>query len=210
MCEISPPRFRGALITIPQLLTTFGLIIGFFTSYGTVTIQTTLSWRLPYILLSGYSFSFCTVALTLLPPSPRWLTLRGRTEEALRTWERLGVDVADREKIMMQTEISEDKPTNETGNREKMMLPQTGSFEGQISNSSGTRAQEHSGAAVAEAKFNSEKKGSLFKVFIPETRPQLYLAVFLMGMQQMSGIDGVLYVSSLKLHTQIQQVMYGR
>lgn len=34
----------------------------------------------------------------------------------------------------------------------------------------------------------------MLDVFAPDARPRFLLAVFLMGMQQLSGIDGVLYV----------------
>jgi len=43
-----------------------------------------------------------------------------------------------------------------------------------------------------------KRKDQMLDVFSAETRPRLFFAVFLMGMQQLSGIDGVLYVS---LHT---------
>lgn len=37
----------------------------------------------------------------------------------------------------------------------------------------------------------------MLDVFSAEARPRFIFAVFLMGAQQLSGIDGVLYVSSL-------------
>jgi hypothetical protein len=40
-----------------------------------------------------------------------------------------------------------------------------------------------------------KKKDQMLDVFSADTRPRLFFAVFLMGMQQLSGIDGVLYVS---------------
>lgn len=38
-------------------------------------------------------------------------------------------------------------------------------------------------------------KATVADLFAPDSRARLFLAVFLMGMQQLSGIDGVLYVS---------------
>ncbi|KAK2868014.1 hypothetical protein FQN49_003242 [Arthroderma sp. PD_2] len=151
ICEISPARHRGALTTGPQLLVTCGLVVGFFTCYGSVDIKSTISWRLPFILLASYSTIVAVIAFLLLPPSPRWLADRhGRDTAAVTAaWESLGVLAADREIMMDQF-------------------------------------QER-----------NIKAGSMMDVFSAESRPRLFLAVFLMGMQQLSGIDGVLYYAPL-------------
>jgi hypothetical protein len=48
-------------------------------------------------------------------------------------------------------------------------------------------------SATVESR-RSQKKAQILDVLSSESRPRLILAVFLMGMQQLSGIDGVLYV----------------
>ncbi|KAM5453515.1 hypothetical protein MaudCBS49596_002718 [Microsporum audouinii] len=152
ICEISPARHRGSLTTAPQLLITTGLVAGFFTCYRSVRIVTTLSWRLPFILLASYSAIFSVISYVFLPPSPRWLAgLYGQnTAEVEAAWDRLGVLAADRE-IM-------------TGpNREE----------------------------------ERKAKSNILDVFSADARPGFFLAVFLMGMQQLSGIDGVLYYAPL-------------
>ncbi|KAI1770161.1 general substrate transporter [Hypoxylon cercidicola] len=175
VCEISPPRNRGAFSMGPQLLTTLGLVTGFFTCYGTADIESSLSWRLPFILLAGLSLSYSTAVLLWLPPSPRWLTLRGRTKEAADTWERLGVPAADREKILEQYDAAVVEPA--------------------IPDASGDNSAAYTTSiTVATPK---SKKAELLDVFSSEARPRLFLAVFLMGMQQLSGIDGVLYYAPL-------------
>ncbi|KAI4860529.1 general substrate transporter [Hypoxylon rubiginosum] len=175
VCEISPPRNRGAFSMGPQLLTTLGLVTGFFTCYGTANVGSSLSWRLPFILLAAYSLAFSTAVLVWLPPSPRWLTLRGRTKEAADTWERLGVPAADREKILEQYDATVVEPV--------------------IPDASGDNSAVHiSSITVATPK---SKKAELLDVFSSDSRPRLFLAVFLMGMQQLSGIDGVLYYAPL-------------
>lgn len=167
ICEISPPRHRGALTTAPQLLTTIGIVTGFFTCYGTVEIPTSLSWRLPFALLAFYALVFAAVVFTWLPPSPRWLSLQGRTDEAEQAWEKLGVAHADREKIMNQMEAPVGAPEGATTEKGTRRAPPT-----------------------------SEKE-KLLDVFSPDARVRFLLAVFLMGMQQLSGIDGVLYYAPL-------------
>lgn len=172
ICEISPARHRGALTTGPQLLITSGLVIGFFTCYGTTNLDSSFSWRLPFILLAGYSLVFSIMTLFYLPPSPRWLTLNGRTEEAAAAWETLDVPAADQEKIL-------------------------GPMDESIVLTSNTETIAHEGLErnITATSRRSEKKAQILDVLSRESRPRFFLALFLMGMQQLSGIDGVLYVS---------------
>ncbi|EZF33177.1 high-affinity glucose transporter [Trichophyton mentagrophytes] len=151
ICEISPARHRGSLTTGPQLLITSGLVAGFFTCYRSVKIVTTLSWRLPFILLASYSATFAVISFVFLPPSPRWLAaVYGQNTTAIdAAWDRLGVLHADRE-VMQSNQEEEPKIRSKT-----------------------------------------------LDVFSPDARPGFFLAIFLMGMQQLSGIDGVLYYAPL-------------
>ncbi|EJP66154.1 H(+)-myo-inositol cotransporter [Beauveria bassiana ARSEF 2860] len=151
ICEISPAKHRGTLTTGPQLLITCGLMAGFFTCYGSANITSALSWRLPFILLAAYSVIFTAVAL-MLPASPRWLALHGKSRrEVTAAWDALGVRSADQDTIPGEDSVEQ------------------------------------------ETKVSSR----MLDVFSPAARPGLILAVFLMGMQQLSGIDGVLYYAPL-------------
>jgi hypothetical protein len=172
ICEISPTRHRGALATGPQLLITVGLVVGFFTCYGTTNVDSSFSWRLPFMLLAVYSFLFSGVTLFYLPPSPRWLTVNGKVEEVSAAWEKLGVPAADQEKIFEQLDDS-------------AALVQTAS--------TGV-ALENLHRNTTNVSRRSQKKAQILDVLSSESRPRLFLALFLMGMQQLSGIDGVLYV----------------
>jgi hypothetical protein len=174
ICEISPTRHRGALATGPQLLITIGLVVGFFTCYGTTNLTSSFSWRLPFILLACYSFVFSAVTLSYLPPSPRWLTLHGSAADAAAAWERLDVPAADREKIM--TELESSSAVLADAHTETLM-------------------DDSLQRSTTLASRRSRKKDQMLDVFSSDSRPRLLLAVFLMGMQQLSGIDGVLYVS---------------
>lgn len=186
ICEVSPPRHRGALTTAPQLLTTLGLVTGFFTCYGSADIPSSFSWRLPFLLLAGYSLVFSVAALLWLPASPRWLTLRGREDEAAAAWEKLGVDAADREKILEQL------PANATAVDGSGSIMMTGF----ITSPTAIPATASARAPTTQ-NSKSKSKSKMPDVLAPEARPRLLLAVFLMGMQQLSGIDGVLYYAPL-------------
>ncbi|KAK6087403.1 MFS sugar transporter (H(+)-myo-inositol Co-transporter) [Seiridium cupressi] len=181
ICEISPPRDRGALTTAPQLLTTLGLITGFFTCYGTANIAGSFSWRLPFLLLAVYAVLFSAIVFIWLPDSPRWLTLRGRSDETEQAWEKLDVQTADREKIL---ELAGDDT------------------EAVIDRNTALEANSPESTIMTDRKSNPKKQtkpkvSPLLAVFSPDARPRFFLAVFLMGMQQLSGIDGVLYYSPL-------------
>lgn len=153
ICEISPITIRGALTTGPQLACTLGLVLGYFTSYGTSGMQSSVSWRMPWIILAAFSMIICAFSLACLPETPQWLGLQGRVQEAEEVWDKLGVTSADREKVELQVQTRE------------------------------------------------KKVAKLLDIFSKDVRGRTALAVFLMGMQQMSGIDGVLYVRSQHQHT---------
>ncbi|KAF2638391.1 putative MFS sugar transporter [Massarina eburnea CBS 473.64] len=171
ICEISPPRRRGPLTSTPQLLNTFGLVVGFFTCYGSRKMESSLAWRLPFVLLAAFSFLFTSASLVWLPESPRWLTLRKREAEASKAWDSLEVNSTDREKITLA------QPTVDP------VL---------ISNS-----PTHSGRPVTPLSALVSKRSSLLEAFAPDVRTRTFLGIFILGMQQMSGIDGVLYYAPL-------------
>ena len=172
VAEIAPPQHRGPLCTIVQLFITLGLIVGFFVCYGTVAIDSSLSWRIPLALQSGIAFVLSIASFFYLPQSPRWLAYKGRKEEASLVWDKLGVSGAEREKDLL-------KDSAVLAGAEVVEVPTM--------------------QAIAKAKSIKEsvrrKMADLTLVFRKDTRKPLLLGVFLMTMQQLSGIDGVLYVS---------------
>lgn len=166
ICEISPPSQRGPLTTGPQLLITLGLVAGFFSCYGSAKWGSSLAWRAPFIILACLSLVFAIASALWLVPSPRWLTLRGRRSEASAAWDVLGVGHAEREKV----ENQHDAELTEFPNRQDTT------------------------SSIHDPQERANKAG-FFDVFSRDVRARTGLAVFMMGMQQFSGIDGVLYVS---------------
>ncbi|KAH8691628.1 general substrate transporter [Talaromyces proteolyticus] len=178
ICEISPPSKRGPLSTGPQLFITFGLVIGFFTCYGTTKVDSSLSWRLPFILLASLSFVFSTASLLWLTESPRWLTLHGNSVEASTTWDLLGVGHAEREKV-------------EAEQMREMIVEGSGDIDGPSS------TEDVTNVTRVHTRQQPRHKGSFRELFAHDVRGRTALALFMMGMQQLSGIDGVLYYAPL-------------
>ncbi|KAL3454705.1 hypothetical protein BJX65DRAFT_315756 [Aspergillus insuetus] len=178
ICEISPPSVRGALTTGPQLLITLGLVVGFFTCYGTARIQSSMSWRAPFLILACLSTLYSTVAFIWLIPSPRWLTIHGRRDEANAIWDLLGVSHAEREK----SEIEQDRGAV---------------VQGPVSQHIAIMNVPTMDVTVSVVQGPQSVKHKLFDIFSKDVRARTALAVFLMTMQQLSGIDGVLYYAPL-------------
>jgi SP family arabinose:H+ symporter-like MFS transporter len=95
IAEIAPPKMRGRLVSFNQLNIVIGLSVAFFTNYlilklgdsdaewvKTINI-TENNWRfmlsleaIPAIFYFGFLF--------FVPESPRWLAMKGRSEEAIK------------------------------------------------------------------------------------------------------------------------------
>lgn len=167
ICEIVPAKGRGVIASAPQFFITMALVIGYFFCYGTVNIASSLAWRLPFALQSVCAFSWAAANYFLLPESPRWLESRGFKGDAREIWEKLGVAEGEREQELEEREID----TEVVMNAAPLALSHT------LSQS--PKAEVH----------------ALLKVFAKDARRPTALGVFMMSMMQLSGIDGVLYVS---------------
>ena len=153
-----------------------GLCLGFFTTYGTVTIPSSLSWRLPLALHSAIAFVLMIASTFYLPESPRWLSYKGRKQEASKAWDTLGVSGAEREKDLLLNSAGSG-PTGEP-----------------------VEAVVSTHPAVPKKTLRSRMRGNyedIAAIFKKDVRKPTLLGIFLMSMQQLSGIDGVIYVRTL-------------
>jgi len=124
---------------------------------------------------------FSLTSFLFLVPSPRWLTLQGHPSEAAAAWDKLQVQEEDRQKV--ETEyIGEIDEQNS-----------------QSSENSITVASDQEKAGPGGPHHQNHSQGKMFDLFSADVRARTFLAVFIMGMQQLSGIDGVLYVSKSTL-----------
>ena len=145
-----------------------GLVAGYFICYGTANIDGSMSWRLPFMILTGLAIAFITSVLLYLPPSPRWLRVHRKDAQADAVWETLGVKMEDRQRIEEDLE-------------ERMV----------DTNDAGSTT---SPSQVQGLEKEKQEEGGFFDLFKKDVRNRTMLAVFLMGFLQLSGIDAVLYV----------------
>lgn len=146
------------LVAIPQLFVTGGICLGYFTCYGTARLQSAYSWKLPFIMQTVLAVLLLG-ATTRLPPSPRWLMVQQRREEALESVERLGILRAEAEKDILR------EPD------------------------------------VAELSRPSNPLQDIILVFRKEYRLRTSLALLILAGIQLSGIDGIVYVSKTSMVT---------
>ncbi|KAK5290216.1 Quinate permease [Exophiala xenobiotica] len=136
-CEIAPPQLRGTLIAFYMFFLTLGNMLAFFVTYGFhflggircapetpytgpnnsfdpyndvpaggCTGQGEGSWRIPLGLQIPFAL-ILGVFVWLAPPSPRWLMMKNRPEEALDVMEK--IRRLPRDSILIQTEFLEMK-----------------------------------------------------------------------------------------------------
>ncbi|MCJ1311738.1 hexose transporter hxt1 [Agyrium rufum] len=113
--ESGPRHIRGALVSAYQLFITFGIFLAYVVNYGTESMQSSASWRIPI----GLSFLWAlilAVGMIFLPESPRYAYRHGRVDEAAQTMSKLyGVPVHHRAIRRELREIKEQLDSERTG-----------------------------------------------------------------------------------------------
>ncbi|KAH9938959.1 general substrate transporter [Epithele typhae] len=153
--EVAPARLRGRIGSILQVQITLGIMLGYFTCFGSSSIAGSLAWRTPWVLQTVVCFALAA-ALPFVPHSPRWLVHEKRFTEARAALKRLGLD---------ETEVPFHEPEEENA------------------------VEEDANASKGPRKSLERMKAS----FASDVRGRMLLALFMSGVQQLSGIDGVLF-----------------
>lgn len=81
LVEIAPADVRGVVACSLQLYVVFGIMAGYFITYGTQYLNGSMSWRVPFII-QAIMAAVLSVVMLMLPFSPRWLAQVGRNEDA--------------------------------------------------------------------------------------------------------------------------------
>lgn len=105
--ECSKSSHRGAVVVLESVFISGGLALSAWTNLGMSFVTTSASWRFPLAMSAFWALIVLAVVPTL-PESPRWLVLRGRSEEAREVLSALeGLPVEDSTVEADLAEISE-------------------------------------------------------------------------------------------------------
>ncbi len=93
LSEIAPARVRGRVVSLNQLVITFGILVSYVVGWvmsnvGEQVWQTEQSWRWAFGSQALPSLAFIAL-LFAIPESPRWLIQKGRVNEAVEVMSRV-------------------------------------------------------------------------------------------------------------------------
>jgi sugar porter (SP) family MFS transporter len=99
IAEIAPPRHRGLLVGLFQLMIVTGILVAYLsnaTIAGLIEGETAWRWKLGVTAAPALIFFFLLFAI---PNSPRWLLAKGRREEAGLAMSRIGAPAIELDRI---------------------------------------------------------------------------------------------------------------
>ncbi|KAH7883353.1 general substrate transporter [Phlebopus sp. FC_14] len=183
MAEISPPELRGSLMALEQLAIVLGVVFGFWVGFFTRGIVGSASWRIPLALQFLPGLSLC-LGCFLLPPSPRYLVLRGRFEDALRSLAKLRIRTSEEASNDPLIQVLE----TATGRRKLIELSQLELLEMQVNVALVQRAAKGKDYSGTETGI-----GGWTRLFSPAYVDRTLIGILMMFFQQWSGINALLY-----------------
>ncbi len=105
--EISPAKYRGALVSLNQLAITIGILISYIVD-ASFAQSHAWRWMLGFGIIPAI---FLLIGMFFLPYSPRWLMSQGREAEALKTLDKItGKNGSSREQLaIIKASLSQQK-----------------------------------------------------------------------------------------------------
>ncbi|MFD7919840.1 sugar porter family MFS transporter [Streptomyces sp. NPDC059740] len=86
LAEVAPPRYRGRLVSLNQLMITLGIVLAYAANYGLENVAHSWRWMFGLAALPAVLFG---TGMLALPESPRWLALNGHSDRARAVFSRL-------------------------------------------------------------------------------------------------------------------------
>lgn len=118
IAEIAPSRIRGRLVSFNQLSIVLGMLLVYFVNWA-IALQgddawvNSTGWRLMLLSEAVPAVLFLGL-LMLVPDTPRWFVMKGRSDKALSVLSRL-VDEAEARLTIKEIEASLVVPAHSTG-----------------------------------------------------------------------------------------------
>ncbi|KAK9427390.1 general substrate transporter [Lipomyces doorenjongii] len=110
LSEIAPAKLRGRLIGIEQMVLNFGEMVAFWANYGLSYLNSNDWWRIPIAMQILPAIILGVGCFFWVMPSPRWLALQDRRDEAYEALIRLhGTDQAIIEMDMLNQALDAEK-----------------------------------------------------------------------------------------------------
>ncbi|MFL6549286.1 MAG: sugar porter family MFS transporter [Povalibacter sp.] len=109
--EIAPSQRRGMLVGLFQLNIVIGILVAYLSNFliGQLDLGSQ-EWRWKLAITAGPA-ALLFAMLAYIPNSPRWLTAKGRTDEALQALQRIGV--SDEQEMLSAMRTAEPSSTTQ-------------------------------------------------------------------------------------------------
>jgi MFS transporter, SP family, arabinose:H+ symporter len=107
IAEISPPAWRGRMVSLNQLFIVLGALAAFTSNYCVLRLGGPADWNWRWMLgIGAIPAVLYFFALLVVPESPRWLAMHGHLPSARRVLARLiGAERADQELTAVMTSL---------------------------------------------------------------------------------------------------------
>ncbi len=108
IAEIAPARVRGRLVAVNQLAIVVGILLT-YTSNWLLVGTSDHDWRWMFVV-EAIPAALFTLALLLIPESPRWLAKKGRDDEAHKVFSCIAGDAyADAEMAIVKSSLNQEE-----------------------------------------------------------------------------------------------------
>lgn len=196
LTEISPPDYRGSIVSVNEACISLGFLLSFVVGYGINMVNPDTGWKLIFGLGSSIA-ALQFIGMIFMPESPVWLKEKGRIEEADVNQKKINGEQNEIVIEIIDMHIEEQK--HQENNEMKVKDHST------IQADTGLSSSNHS--TYSEQRLDDSDEGSGSSSFFvlnsdegPEDtneennslRSQAEIAIFLVIMQQFCGQINVL------------------
>jgi len=168
IAEVAPPRFRGRLVGLNQLMITLGIVLAYVANYTLKDVPHDWRWMFGLAAVPAVLFG---AGMLAQPESPRWLALRGDTERARAVLRRVR---GEGDPAAVEAELTELREVTESAGP-----------------ASGPAADEHYGTAAGPGEV--PRRGRWRALADRSVRPAIVAGVGLQILGQASGVNTVIY-----------------